>query len=75
MLQGVFLFCIFVLKQNVFQEIRKKFGGRVDQNRKIVVAGNRIPKASYTLEGSKMTKVNSSANYSKQAVRLLNNKP
>ena len=75
MLQGVFLFCIFVIKQNVFQEIRKKFGGRVDQNRKIVVAGNRIPKASSALEGSKMTQVNSSANYSKQAVRLLNNKP
>ena len=74
MLQGVFLFCIFVLKQNVFQEIRKKFGGRVDQNRKIVVAGNRIRKAPYALEDAKMTQVNSSADYSKQAVCLLNNK-
>ena len=78
MLQGVFVFCIFVLKRNVFQEIRKKFGGGVDQNRKIsssVVAGNRIRKASYASEGSKMTQVNSSADYSKQAVRLLSNKP
>ena len=33
MLQGVFVFCIFVLKRNVFLEIRKKFGGGVDQNR------------------------------------------
>ena len=78
MLQGVFVFCIFVLKRNVFQEIQKKFGGRVDQNRKITssaVTGNRIRKASYASEGSKMTQVNSSADYSRQAVRLLNNKP
>ena len=78
MLQGVFVFCIFVLKRNVFQEIQKKFGGRVDQNRKIVssaVAGNRIRNASYASEASKMTQVNSSADYSRQAVRLLNNKP
>ena len=78
MLQGVFVFCIFVLKRNVFQEIRKKFGGRVDQNRKIsssVVTGNRIRKASNASEGPKVTQVNSSADYSKQAVRLLSNKP
>ena len=78
MLQGVFVFCIFVLKRNVFQEIRKKFGGRVDQNRKIsstAVVGNRIRKASNASEGSKVTQVKSSADYSKQAVRLLSNKP
>ena len=77
MLQGVFVFCIFVLKRNVFQEIRMKFGC-VEPNRKFsstAVAGNRIRKASYASEASKMTQVNSSADYSKQAVRLLNNKP